>query len=353
MNLFCTGIDHKSMSVDVRERLSFAGDDLSLMLEFFSLHRSFEEMAILSTCNRVEFYFATKLPRPKALKELKESVEDFLEIKDSGLDRAYVHENLEATSHLFEVCSGLHSMVIGETEIFGQAKAAYQKAKDAGCCARILNKLFQSAFSAAKEARSRTNIGRGNISVASVAVHAAERLVGNLWEKNVLVLGAGEVGEQVTKALAEKGVSKVYCSSRRNERSLDLASHFGMQSVNWEDWQSHLEETDIIVSSTAAPHSILGPADLAPLQARFAQRPIFIMDLAVPRDVDPAVGQIAGVCLFNVDNLKEIASENLASRWQERNNCLDLLAPMSGKLMDYFYNHSILSPSEPNGHTIS
>lgn len=330
------------MSVDIREQLSFAGEDLLMMLEFFSLHKSFEEMVILSTCNRVEFYFVSRLPASRAHKELQASVEDFLEISHSGLDHAYCHQNIGALSHLFEVCTGLHSMVIGETEILGQTKSAYQIAKDAGCCGSVLNRTFQTAFSAAKEARTATNIGRGNVSVASVAVHTAERLVGNLWDKKVLVLGAGEVGEEVTKALAEKGVNQVLCASRRSERSLSLASHYGMQSIEWNQWKNLLCEIDIIVASTSAPDPILNKKDLLPFTQRLAQRPMFILDLAVPRDVDPEVGQLSGVCLFNVDNLKDNASENLASRWGERQRCLDILQPATEKLFNYFQTQNLL-----------
>jgi len=348
MNLYCIGIDHRSMSVDIREQLSLAGDDLLTMLKFFSLHKSFEEMVILSTCNRVEFYFTSSLPASRAHKELQASVEDFLEISHSGLDHSYTHENRDALSHLFEVCTGLHSMVIGETEILGQTKAAYQIAKDAGCCGPLLNRSFQTAFSAAKEARTTTNIGRGNVSVASVAVHTAERLVGNLWDKKVLVLGAGEVGEEVTKALAEKGVKEVLCASRRTERSLGVASHYGMQSIEWNHWKSLLCEIDIIVASTAAPDPILNKKDLLPFTQRLAQRPMFILDLAVPRDVDPEVGQLSGVCLFNVDNLKDNASENLSSRWGERSRCLEILQPSAEKLYAYFQNQNLLKPMTPS-----
>jgi glutamyl-tRNA reductase len=348
MNLYCIGIDHRSMSVDIREQLSFAGEDLVLMLDFFSLHKSFEEMVILSTCNRVEFYFASRLPASRAHKELQASVEDFLEISHSGLDHSYTHSNLEALSHLFEVCTGLHSMVIGETEILGQAKTAYQIAKDAHCCGPILNRTFQTAFSAAKEARTSTNIGRGNVSVASVAVHTAERLVGNLWDKKVLVLGAGEVGEEVTKALAEKGVKQVLCASRRSERSLNLACHYGMQSVEWGQWKNLLCEMDIIVASTTAPDPILCKKDLLPFSHRLEQRPLFILDLAVPRDIDPEVGQLSGVCLFNVDNLKDNASENLASRWGERSRCLEILHPAAEKLFNYLETQNSLNAKVPN-----
>ncbi|MDZ4787578.1 MAG: glutamyl-tRNA reductase [Blastochloris sp.] len=343
MNFYCIGIDHRSMSVDIREQLSFAGEEMPMILSFFSLHKSFAEMVILSTCNRVEFYFASSLTPARAHKELQASVEDFLNIPSTGLDHAYVYRNLDAIDHLFEVCTGLHSMVIGETEILGQTKSAYQIAKNAKCCGPILNRSFQNAFSAAKDARTRTNIGRGNVSVASVAVNTAERLVGNLWDKKVLVLGAGDVGQEVTKALADRGVQQVLCSSRSSERSLNLAEHYGMKSIAWSAWKNQLCEVDIIVASTSAPDPILTKQDLLPFKQRLLQRPLFILDLAVPRDVDPSVGQLTGVCLFNVDNLKDNASENLTSRWSERSRCLEILQPAGKKLFAYFQKQHTLS----------
>lgn len=343
MNLYCIGIDHRSLSVDIREQLSFTGTQTPLMLSFFSLHKSFQEIVILSTCNRVEFYFTSTLPPKKAHQELQASVEDFLEITRSGLDYAYVHRNLDAINHLFEVCTGLHSMVVGETEILGQTKAAYKIAQESDCCASILNRTFQTAFSAAKEARSKTSIGRGNVSVASIAVHTAERLVGNLFERKVLVIGAGDVGQEITKGLVDKGVKKVYCSSRNSERTVNLADNYGITSVDWSAWKELIPEIDIIVSSTASAQPVLFKQDLLAYKKRLLDRPLFILDLAVPRDIDPNVGQLSGVCLFNIDSLKDNASENLSSRWSERGKCLELLEPLAKKLFAYLQKQHTLS----------
>lgn len=347
MNLICTGIDHHVNSVEARERLSLADGQLDETLHFFKAHRSFAEMVIVSTCNRVEFYMATRMPQKQAVRELEESLREFLEIRRTGLDEGYSHRNEEAVRHLFEVCSGLQSMVIGETEIFGQVKDAYQRARKAGTCGPVLNRLFQTAFNAAKEVRTHSGVGKGNVSVASVAVQAAGRIVGRLKEKEVLVLGAGDTGEKVTEALADQGVASILCSNRRAERALTLSRRHHIHVIPWEAWKGRLCSVDIVVCSTAAPHAVLQHADLQVFASRFERRPLLVIDLAVPRDVEPAVAQIPGVCLLNVDDLKQVASENLAVRMRQRTRAVELLAPHVERLMDHFRKHDILSGCEP------
>jgi len=346
MNLICVGVDHHANSVEARERLSLSGETLEQTLRFFAAHRSFREMVIVSTCNRVEFYMATGMTLRQAVSELKGSLKDFLEIRDTGLEQGYVHRNEDAVRHLFEVCSGLQSMVIGETEIFGQVKEAYQAAKRTGSCGAVLNRLFQTAFNAAKEVRTRSSVGRGNVSVASVAVQAAGRIVGSLKAKHVLVLGAGDTGEKVTQALAEAGAAHIFCANRRNERVLALASQHAVEPVRWDEWKGRLGAMDIVVCSTSAPGSILARADLEPHAARFASRPILLIDLAVPRDVEPSAAQIAGVCLLNVDDFRQVASENLAVRLRERGKALALLEPLAEKLISHFYKLGVLVQSD-------
>jgi glutamyl-tRNA reductase len=346
MNLICIGVDHHANSVEARERLSLNGETLEATLRFFAAHRSFAEMVILSTCNRVEFYMATRMTVKHAVAELKDSLKDFLELRDTGLDKGYTHRNDAAVRHLFEVCSGLQSMVVGETEIFGQAKNAYQRAKKNGSSGPVLNRLFQTAFNAAKEIRTVSAVGRGNVSVASVAVQAAGRIVGSLKTKKVLVLGAGDTGEKVTQALADSGARSLYCSNRRAERAITLSEHYAVEVLPWESWTDHLPEMDILVCSTAAPEAVVRAADLDPHVERFTRRPLIIIDLAVPRDVEPTVAQIPGVCLLNVDDLKQVASENLAERLKERARALEILEPLAQRLIDHFYKNRILEAEE-------
>lgn len=347
MNLICIGVDHHANSVEAREWLSLSGESLETTLRFFREHRSFAEMVILSTCNRVEFYMATRMTTRQAVAELKDSLKDFLEIRDAGLEKGYVHRNEEVVRHLFEVCSGLQSMVIGETEIFGQAKDAYLMAKKTGSCGPVLNRLFQTAFNAAKEVRTASAVGRGRISVASVAVQAATRILGSLKNKSVLVLGAGDTGEKVTESLYGAGVKSLYCSNRRAERAKLFSENYQAEVIPWDAWKGRLCTMDILVCSTAAPHAVLESRDLVLFAARFIRQPLLIIDLAVPRDVDPAAGQIPGVCLLNVDDLKQVSSENLAERLKERTFALEILEPRAEKLIKLFYNQEILQPKEP------
>ncbi|MDX6766519.1 MAG: glutamyl-tRNA reductase [Candidatus Methylacidiphilales bacterium] len=347
MNLICIGVDHHANSVEARERLSLGGDSLESTLRFFGVHRSFAEMVILSTCNRVEFYLATRMTTRQAVAELKDSLKDFLEIRDTGLDKGYIHRNEEAIRHLFEVCSGLQSMVIGETEIFGQAKEAYLMAKRTGSSGPVLNRLFQTAFNAAKAVRTASAVGRGHISVASVSVQAAIRILGSLKGKHVLVLGAGDTGEKVTEALYGAGVRSLFCTNRRAERGLSLSEAYQASFIPWEAWKGRLCSMDILICSTSAPHAVLERGDLAVFASRFVRQPLLIMDLAVPRDVDPAVAQIPGVCLLNVDDLKQVASENLSDRLKERTRALEILEPRAEKLVQLFYKNDILHRDEP------
>ena len=347
MNLICIGVDHHANSVEARERLSLSGDSLESTLRFFATHRSFSEMVILSTCNRVEFYMATRMTTRQAVAELKESLKDFLEIREAGLEKGYVHRNDEAVRHLFEVCSGLQSMVIGETEIFGQAKAAYQLAKKMGACGPVMNRLFQTAFNAAKEVRTASAVGRGHISVASVSVQAAVRILGSLKNKSVLVLGAGDTGEKVTESLYEAGVKELFCSNRRAERARAFSESYHAEVIPWDAWKGRLCTMDILVCSTSAPHAVLERRDLLVFANRFVRQPLLVIDLAVPRDVEPSVGQIAGVCLLNVDDLKQVSSENLAERLKERSLGLEILEPLAEKLVRLFYSREILQPDEP------
>lgn len=351
MNLICIGVDHHANSVEARERLSLSGETLEMTLHFFSAHRSFSEMVILSTCNRVEFYTATRMTTKQAVSELKESLKDFLEIRDSGLEKGFVYRNDDAVRHLFEVCSGLQSMVIGETEIFGQAKGAYQLAKKVGSAGPVLNRLFQTAFNAAKEVRTTSAIGRGSVSVASVAVQAAGRIVGSLKTKKVLVLGAGDTGEKVTEALSDAGAKSLFCSNRRTERAVRLSEKFNMEIIPWNAWKGRLCTMDIIVCSTSAPEAIMEFRDLVPFTTRFSRQPLLVIDLAVPRDVDPNVAKIPGVCLLNVDDLKQVASEKMAERLKEREVALEILEPRAAKLVELFYKNSILEAVErPRAH---
>jgi len=232
------------------------------------------------------------------------------------------------------VASGLDSMVIGETEIFGQLKAAYELAFTHKFTGARLNKAFQRAFNVAKHIRTETNIQRGSVSVMSAAVELAEKIFTSLAEHEVLVIGAGETSEKTARALLSRGARGVVVTNRSPERAVALAAELGARTVPFEQWPDEFEKIDIAVSSTAAPHHILDRAKLEPLMKRRKHRPLLLIDIAVPRDIDPAVSELDNVYLYNVDDLKAIADEYLKLRHEELGRCNQIIAEKVTALLE-------------------
>jgi glutamyl-tRNA reductase len=216
-------------------------------------------------------------------------------------------------------------MVLGETEVLGQVKKAYQSAQGEGATSRFLNKLFQRAFNVAKDVRSRTNITRGSVSVGSVAVELAERIFGELSACRVMILGAGEMSELTAGALQARGVTSIFVANRSYDRALSLAERMGGKAVHFEEWPREFDRIDILIGSTAAPHYVLGRAQLETVMAARPDRPLFCIDLAVPRDIDPAVNAMDGVYLYDIDSLQAIASHSLDERRKEIVVCEQLI----------------------------
>ncbi len=219
--------------------------------------------------------------------------------------------------HLFRVASGLDSMVVGESEIFGQAKKAYESARTSGAVGPYLHRLFQRAFRVAKQVRTRTEIARGAVSVGSVAVELAQRIFGNLSECKVLVLGAGETSERTARALVSRGVIDLRVSNRSLDRAHDLAQAVGGHAVPFDDWAKQCREIDILLTSTASETPLLAPDILAPMLRERLDRPLFIIDIAVPRNVDPSVNKMEGVYLYDIDSIRSVAEQSLALRRQQ------------------------------------
>ena len=312
MNLFCVGISHHTASVETRERfVGHAEVDRRLREEV-----GCAEALLLTTCNRVEVYAASEEPVPTErivqclLATGMNPLEDESEV-------FYRHEAQQCVQHLFRVTSGLDSMVIGETEILGQAKKAYAAAREAGAAGPFLHRLFQRAFRVAKQVRTRTDITRGAVSVGSVAVDLAEKIFGHFESRKVLLLGAGEASERTARALAKRGVRDIRVVNRSVERAEALAALIGGRAVAMEDWEMHCREVDIMISSTAAPTPFVTRANLGPLLRDRLDRPLFIIDIAVPRDVAPDVNEMEGVFLYDIDSLQSIAQQSLALRREQ------------------------------------
>jgi glutamyl-tRNA reductase len=330
MKLFVAGLSYKTAPVALREKLAVHPSRLRCHGCRLKLAGNLAEVVLLSTCNRVEIYGVT----PKINGNLHRLFEHLAAGTADFTPHLYVKEGPDAVQHLFSVASGLDSMVIGETEITGQVKQAYQAAQEAKLTGRVTNRLFQTALQVAKEIRTQTGIGRGATSVGSVAVELAERIFDqDLSGKAVMIIGAGKMGEACIRHLAKKGARSVLVSNRSYDRALGLATEFGGRAVRFDECLQAMAQADIVVSSTGAPQTILHRGEVASVMARRANRPLFLIDIAVPRDIDAEVDQLDNVYLYNVDHLEAIVRENVRHREQELARCQAILAERTAALI--------------------
>ncbi|OGV63388.1 MAG: glutamyl-tRNA reductase [Lentisphaerae bacterium RIFOXYB12_FULL_65_16] len=314
MNLSVVGINFRTTPVALRERLSFSADAMPAALAHLSRQLPRAELLLLSTCNRTELYAAA--PDESVSCDL---LIDLLLIGIDGADQAlrasfYRKERLEALAHFITVASSLDSMIVGETEILGQVKRAYDAAVASETVGRVLDPLVQRVFKVAKRVRAETDISRGRVSVGSVAVELAEEVFEDLSSKTVMIVGAGEVGEQTLKHLVDKGVKEALVLNRSVERGRALADQYGGTAVAFDRLEEYLARADIVITSTGAPHCIIHADAMRRAVLNRHQRPVFLIDLAVPRDVEPAVGDLDNVYLYNIDDLQKVADDNLALR---------------------------------------
>ena len=339
MNVVVIGLSHHSAPVELRERFAFAESRIPAELKSLRESGIAGEAVILSTCNRVEIYAATPLDPVQAFAALKQ----FLASRGgtpAGTDPIELGEEIYTLSephslhHLFKVASGLDSMVLGETEILGQLKTAYALAQQHKHTGAKLNKAFQRAFNVAKHIRTETNIQRGSVSVASVAVELAVKIFSSLAERDVLVIGAGDMSEKVARALLSRGAKSIIVASRSHDRAQVLAQEFGGRAVHFDDWAVEFEKIDIVISSTSAPHHILDRAKLEPLMKARKNRPLLLVDIAVPRDIDPAVNFLENVYLYNIDDLQAIAEDYLKQRKEEIVRCEQIIAEKVKPLLE-------------------
>jgi glutamyl-tRNA reductase len=310
MSLFCVGISHHTANVETRERYAAQRSE-----EILRLETGCTEALVLTTCNRVEVYGSASAPI--ATENIQRCLVRGGAAAAEDATAFYRHEGETCVRHLFRVVAGLDSMVIGETEILGQAKKAYASCRESGSAGPFLHRLFQRAFRVAKQVRSSTDITRGAVSVGSVAVDLAVKIFGDLSRRRVLILGAGETSERTARALSSRGVADIRVSNRSFERAESLAGLVGGRAIAFPDWLAQCREIDILISSTAAEEPLLTSEILAPMIRERADRPLFIIDIAVPRDVAPAVNEIDGVYLYDIDSLQSIAQQSLALRRQQ------------------------------------
>jgi glutamyl-tRNA reductase len=312
--LLALGVSHKTAPLPLRERLALPEGRAAAVLSELTAHDTIHEAVAISTCNRTELYLIATDPvdaENAALGVLSRRAE----IRPTELlGTLYSMRGKEAVGHLFSVAAGLDSMIVGEAEIQGQVKRAYELALVEGATGPITNRLFRDALAAGKRVRTETEVGRSRVSVSSIAVELAAGMLGDLARRRVLVIGAGENGELTAQALGARGVHTVFVANRRYDRAIGLAQRFGGAAVRFDDLPAELERADIVVSSTASPHQIVGCEELAPITRRRGGRPLVLIDIAVPRDIDPSVRDLPSIALYDMDDLQREVARNLDGR---------------------------------------
>ena len=314
--IFVVGTSHHTAPLDCRERVSFSEDQYADAFRFLKESRQIGEVVILSTCNRVEIYAATNSKDGCTL--LFDFLSDYHQIDPRQLAQfTYNYQNLEAVRHLFNVVTSLDSMVVGEPQILGQVKTAYDQSLSAGASGDILKRLFTKAIRVGKRVRTETNIGAGAVSISFVAVQLAKKIFQSLEDKTVVIIGAGEMSELTAQHLVENGVSKVIVANRTYERAVEIAEKFGGTPLTYDADLSFLIDADIVITSTNASHHLIHRQALAEIMRKRKHRYMFLIDIAVPRDVDPEVAGVENAFLYNIDDLEAVVASNLKERGQE------------------------------------
>jgi glutamyl-tRNA reductase len=319
--IFVVGLSHKTAPIAVREALAFTKDGLPEALGRLRSEVGLDEAMVLSTCNRVEVYGRakeSKEPKESLVRALVAFLADHQRRPPSELDPfLYRLEGEDAVRHAFRVAASLDSMVLGEPQILGQVKEAYQVAEKAGALGSVLNALRNRSIAAAKRARSETGIGQNAVSVSYVAVELAKKIFGELKERNVLLVGAGKMSELAARHLVRGGARATVLGGRTFEKAEQLAAALGGKAAPFESLRSELTRADIVISGTGAPGIVIHKDDVEAAVAGRRQRPLFLIDIAVPRDVDPAAAKLPGVFLYDLDDLKSVSEANLRERHKE------------------------------------
>ncbi|HTL18365.1 MAG TPA: glutamyl-tRNA reductase [Patescibacteria group bacterium] len=334
MALFVIGLNHQSAPVALRERFAFAEARVPAVLQILKTSGIANEAVILSTCNRVEIYAVSQLEPSAAFASLREFLVTCHNYSDPLTDEVYTLTEPQSIHHLFRVACGMDSMVLGETEILGQLKKAYEVALQHGHTAARLNKAFQRAFNVAKQIRTETNIQRGSVSVGSVAVELAEKIFSRLSDRKVLLIGAGDTSEKTARALLSRGAGSISVTNRSYDKAVVLANELGGRAIPFEDWPRESQQIDIVISSTSAPHYVLDRVKLEPLMKLRRNRSLLLIDLAVPRDIEPEINFMENVFLYNIDDLQSVAGDYLKQRQQELARCEQIIREKAAALLE-------------------
>ena len=314
MNVLLAGISHKTAPVELREHFAISEKRLPDALRQLKVDSDFEEAVVISTCNRVEFTLVTR-DKAEGMDGLRRFVDSYFRLPFDDYSQCfYVHRGYEAVRHLFRVAAGVDSLVLGEPQVLGQVKKAYLCAKEAGTVAGTLGLIFERVLSVAKRVRTETRIARAPVSISSAAVELAERFFCDLHARTVMIIGAGPMGELAARHLVSKGAATVLVSNRTYAHAVALAEELHGLAVRFSEIWEAMKQADIVISSTGCPHYIITREDMERAMRERGGRPLFLVDIAVPRDIDPAVEEIPGCTLANVDGLQEVAEHNLRQR---------------------------------------
>ena len=336
MELLVVGLNHKTAPIEIRECLAFPGDQLEDALCKVHSLPSVKEDLIVSTCNRVEIYAATRETQ-KAILDLKEFLSRYHGLPLRKFERClYAHVGEEAVRHIFRVASSLDSMVLGEPQILGQIKDAYDRSQQANTSGLILHRLLHRAFRVAKRVRTETKIVIGAISVSSVAVELAEKIFGSLQKKTVLLVGAGEMCELAARHLVSVGADKILVTNRTHERAVSLAQEFKGEAIPFEDMAQGLKKADIVISATDSPQYLIRHDQITRLIRDRRQKPIFFIDIADPRNIEPKVGDVENVFLYNIDDLQKVANENMKDREKEAERAEEIVREEMAKFVNWY-----------------
>jgi glutamyl-tRNA reductase len=333
MKLLITGVSHKTAPVEVRECLAFREETLAAALADLKSRDGVAEAVILSTCNRVEVTLTTDDGvDPHAI--VDSFLEDRKSIDPSSIaPHVYRHEGRDAIHHLFRVAASLDSMVIGEPQILGQLKTAYAAAKDCGAVCGWLDGLMSRAFSVAKRVRSETGIGQMAVSVSYAAVELARKIFGSLANRTVMIVGAGKMSELAARHLRRSGASHVFVTNRTHQRAVEMAELFQGTPVEYTRFVSMLPEVDILITSSGAPHYILHKDEMQRVRAARRNKPMFLIDIAVPRNIEPSVNDLENVFLYDIDDLQEVVNANLRERMKEADHAESLVKDEVDRMM--------------------
>jgi glutamyl-tRNA reductase len=331
MTLLTLGINHKTAPVAVREKVAFAPDLLPAQLREANSSHGVQEIAILSTCNRTELYFTTEHEDASLLLKWMNHIHD---VSLDELESChYQLAGEDAVQHIMRVASGLDSLILGEPQILGQMKSAYAVAQEAGTIGPELDRLFRKTFTIAKQVRTDTAIGQNPVSVAYAAVHLAQRIFSSLSSSKALLIGAGETIDLVAKHLADAGVTDITVANRTLARAEALADQFGAKAILLSDISDELYKADIVISSTASPLPILGKGTVERAMKKRKHAPMFMVDIAVPRDIEAEVAEINDIYLYTVDDLKDIIEENVRQREDAAKDAVEIIEAGSADFM--------------------